>query len=269
MTYPEFLTKPLKPPPLLTASGLFNSLAVIAGASTLVYGATKHLISPMVESLTAARIELHDAADANLSRLVGRLEEAVSEIPAGYGGGGGAAAARKSGDGTRDDASSSAGDDESSYDDPSELFHRDVGVQTSPQPPSTPTTTPANPFRTAAATNTTTAAEAHENPTQHQADRLARLSVAVRGLAADAVHRAESMSETKTVLDAFATDLHGLTWPADSFSGGTSFLYGSAVSSGSNEPDDEIRRAKATIRSVKGVLLSTRTFPATIRYGLE
>lgn len=247
VTYPEFLTAPLKPPPLLTASGLLNSLALIAGASTLVYGATKHLVSPMVESLTAARVELHDAANANLLRLVEKLEGAVSEIPTAGAGYGKKALLGADKEGERSD------DDSSTYDDPSELFHRDVGVQTSP--PSSPPLL----FNTTTTLTTTT------DPTQHQSDRLARLSVAVRNLTSDVVHHAESLSETKNVLDAFNSDLHGLTWPAVGAGGSQSYLYGAA----NNEPDDEIKRAKTNIRGVKGVLLSTRTFPATIRYGLE
>lgn len=250
VTYPEFLTKPTKPPPLITAAGLLNSLTIIAGVSTLVYGATKHLVSPMVASLTQARVDLHEHANDRLANLVDKLEHAVSEIPPGY-----TAAAGKShkliADGGDDDdaASSSTG----TYDDPTELFHRDVGVQTSP-PPSPQSSPFPNPL---AATNPRTPAE----QTQHQADRLARLSVGLLGLAADVVHQVEEIEATKTVLDTFGSELHNLTYPPESFGVGSSYLYGASKA----EPEDEIKRVKTSIRAIKGVLLSTRNFPASVR----
>ncbi|KAF3766379.1 hypothetical protein M406DRAFT_330206 [Cryphonectria parasitica EP155] len=243
VTYPEFLTKPLKPPPLITASGLLNSLGLVAGVSTLVYGATRHLVSPMVETLLEARMDFHQNANKNLTRLVEKLEQTVSEIPAAY-----HSVGKPAGPGVDkadDDASSS-----SSYDDPYELFHRDIGVQTSPLP----SISPSSPDRL---THTST----HAEQTQYQADRLARLSVSVRGLATDVIQQAEEMVETKSVLDQFGSDLHALTYPPASFGVGSSYLYGAARS----EPDDEIKRVKTNIRSVKGVLLSTRSFPASTR----
>lgn len=259
VTYPEFLTKPLKPPPLITASGLLNSLTAIAAASTLIYGATKHLVSPMVTSLTDARVDLHATANTNLTSLVDKLERAVSELPAGYhlahsttgtkkqqlltAAGPGAAA---------DDASSNAAS--STYDDPSELFHRDVGVQTSAPPSPRPFAS------TSLTTTTTTSPNPTTNPTTHQASRLAQLASSVRVLALDQIQLTESLEATKGELDSFSSDLHKLTYPVESFGGGSSYLYGTATK---NEPDDEIKRVKTSIRGVKGMLLSTRSFPAT------
>ncbi|KAJ4416677.1 hypothetical protein N0V82_006586 [Gnomoniopsis sp. IMI 355080] len=255
VTYPEFLTKPTKPPPLITASGLLNSLTIIGGFSTLVYGATKHLVSPMVSSLTQARVEFHEHANDHLTDLVDKLEQAVSEIPPGY------HAAGKSyqhkpladEDHIHDNDNNS---NSSTYDDPTELFHRDVGVQTSappsPKPPSS--SSYLNPL---AAANPRTPAE----QTQHQADRLKRLSVGVRGLAADVVHQAEEIEATKGVLDTLGSELHNLTYPPESFGVGSSYLYGASRT----EPEDEIKRVKTSIRAMKGVLLSTRNFPASVR----
>lgn len=255
VTYPEFLTKPLKPPPLITASGLLNSLGLVAGLSTLVYGATKYLASPMVESLTEARVDFHQTANKNLTRLVEKLEGSVSELPAGYHAitGNRPAAIGPPPPDDPDDA-----DDSSAYDDPSELFHRDVGVQTSPPPPLSPPSTPGGGFPSANSTHTPASAA---DRVRHQADRLARLSAGVRGLAADVVHQAEDTAETKNVLDQFGSDLHNLTWPPEAIGVGSSYLYGSQR----NEPDDEIKKVKMNIRGVKGVLLSTRSFPATTR----
>lgn len=246
ITYPEFLTKPSKPPPLITVSGLLNSLGLVAGFSTLVYGATKHIVSPMVDTLNEARIDFHQTTNKNLTQLVEKLEQTVSELPANYH------------DITGKKAPAAAGEqhdknddgDNSDYDDPSELFHRDVGVQTSPLPPPSP--------------SSAASASGHPSPTeqtQHHADRLDRLSVGVRGLATDAIHQAEDLAQTKSVLDTFGSDLHALTYPPESFGMGSTYLYGAQRS----EPDDEIKRVKQSIRSVKGVLLSTRSFPASTR----
>lgn len=260
VTYPEFLTKPAKPPPLITAAGLANALGAVAGLSATVYGATKYLVSPMVASLTEARVDFHDNAHKHLAHLVDKLEHAVSEIPATYhhhhhtnnnksaAGGGG-------------DARGDKDDDASSYDDPTELFHRDVGVQTSP--PASPAAAAQQQFPY---NNSSDSPPSQQNltpaeTTQYQADRLARISLAARTLAADTVAQADDWAATKAVLDALGGDLHALTYPPESFGMGSSYMYGTAR----NEPDDEIKKAKTNIRSVKGVLLSTRSFPATTR----
>lgn len=263
VTYPEFLTKPAKPPPLITAAGLANALGAVAGLSAAVYGATKYLVSPMVASLTEARVDFHDNAHKHLAHLVDKLEHAVSEIPATYHHhhhtkNSSAAAAAAGGGG---DARGDKDDDASSYDDPTELFHRDVGVQTSP--PASPVAAQQLPYN---AYNSSDSPPSQQKPTpaettQYQADRLARISLAARTLAADTVAQADDWAATKAVLDALGGDLHALTYPPESFGMGSSYMYGTAR----NEPDDEIKKAKTNIRSVKGVLLSTRSFPATTR----
>lgn len=256
VTYPEFLTKPTKPPPLITASGLLNSLTIIGGFSTLVYGATKHLVSPMVSSLTQARVEFHEHANENLTNLVDKLEHAVSEIPPGYHAAGKSHQHKPVADDDHDHDNDN-NSNSSTYDDPTELFHRDVGVQTSAPPsprPPPPSSSYLNPL---AAANPRTPAE----QTQHQADRLKRLSVGVRGLAADVVHQAEEIEATKSVLDTLGSELHNLTYPPESFGVGSNYLYGASRT----EPEDEIKRVKTSIRAMKGVLLSTRNFPASVR----
>ncbi|KAK2607697.1 hypothetical protein N8I77_006358 [Diaporthe amygdali] len=256
ITYPEFLTKPAKPPPLITASGLVNSLGIVAGLSTFVYGATKYLVSPMVDTLTDARVEFHENANKNLSQLVEKLEHAVSEIPESYHTAGKKAAL------TSTHAAApytDAGDDDaSSYDDPTELFHRDVGVQTSP--PSTPGLAGGLSYPTA---DSTGAGAKHSSmvTAQQQADKMGRLISSIRDLSTDLASQADGFGETKNVLDDFGRDLHTLTYPPESFGVSSSYLYGAAR----NEPDDEIKKVKNNIRSVKGVLLSTRSFAAPTR----
>lgn len=256
ITYPEFLTKPTKPPPLITASGLLNSLGIVAGLSTFVYGATKYLVSPMVDSLTEARVDFHENANKNLSRLVEQLEHAVSEIPESY-----HAAGNKAALATNTHAAAeytdAADDDASSYDDPTELFHRDVGVQTSPPPSPGGLSYPTGAAAAAGATTKHSSAVA----TQQQADKMRRLITSIRDLSTDLASQADGFGEAKSVLDDFGRDLHTLTYPPESFGVGSGYLYGSARS----EPEDEIKKVKSNIRSVKGVLLSTRSFAAPTR----
>lgn len=266
ITYPEFLTKPSKPPPLITASGLLNSLGIVAGLSTLVYGATRHLVGPMVETLTDARIDFHDNANKNLARLVEKLEQSVSEIPASY-----HTVGKRSTPETQTSklVEHADADDDSSYDDPTELFHRDVGVQTSP--PATPDSSSntayprgAGGWPSSASDDDTDKNNSSYKPgsgTQQQADKLRNIISSVRGMSSALVSQAEDLAETKNVLGRFGQDLHALTYPPESFGVGSSYLYGS----GRTEPDDEIRRVKNNIRSVKGVLLSTRSFPSVTR----
>ncbi|KAK7723803.1 hypothetical protein SLS64_000134 [Diaporthe eres] len=256
ITYPEFLTKPAKPPPLITASGLLNSLGIVAGLSTFVYGATKYLVSPMVDSLTEARVEFHENANKNLSQLVEKLEHAVSEIPESYHTAGKRAALAGSTHGAAAaEYTDAADDDTSSYDDPTELFHRDVGVQTSPPP------TPGGlSYPTAGGTAASTK-HSSAVATQQQADKMGRLITSIRDLSVDLASQADGFGEAKSALDDFGRDLHALTYPPESFGVGSGYLYGAAR----NEPEDEIKKVKNNIRSVKGVLLSTRSFAAPTR----
>ncbi|KAK4153898.1 peroxisomal membrane anchor protein conserved region-domain-containing protein [Chaetomidium leptoderma] len=238
VTYPEFLTKPTRPPPLVTVNGFLDTLYAFGGLSTLVYGASKFVVEPMVNRLTDARISLHDTANQDLTKLVSKLETTVSEIPASKP----KDAKTLPADGEKDD------DAVSSYDDPTELFHRDIGVQTSLP------TSPSLSFSPSATTETATARQAH---------RLASLITSLQSLNESIGEQTESLGDVQTATDLLKQDADKLSAAASStdFVGGFS-LY-SAVSK--NEPDDEIKRAKENIRRVKGVLLSTRSFPTSTR----
>lgn len=231
VTYPEFLTKPARPPPLVTVNGFLNTLYAFGGLSTLVYGASKFVVEPMVNTLTEARISLHDTANQDLTKLVSKLESTVSELPPPK---------------PKDTPVDKDDDAVSSYDDPTELFHRDIGVQTSL--PTSPQQPPAQPATVAA------------NPTVAHTQNLLRLTNAVKTLNEGLVDHTESLGDVQTVLDMLKQDLDKLSAAAATdFVGGFS-LYGAASK---NEPDDEIKKAKENIRRVKGVLLSTRSFPAS------
>ncbi|KAH6620936.1 peroxisomal membrane anchor protein conserved region-domain-containing protein [Chaetomium sp. MPI-SDFR-AT-0129] len=242
VTYPEFLTKPTRPPPLVTVNGFLNTLYAFGGLSTVVYGASKFIVEPMVNTLTEARISLHNKANDDVAKLVSKLETVVSEIPP-----------PKPKD-LKTLPAHATGDDDtaSSCDDPTELFHRDIGVQTSPQLQSQPTP----------ASNPETNKET--NPTAYQTARLIRLTATLKNFNETLTDQTETLGDVHTVMDVLQQDVEKLSAAAAAtdFSGGYS-LYGAASR---NEPEDEIRKAKENIRRVKGVLLSTRSFPtSTVR----
>ncbi|KAK0634714.1 peroxisomal membrane anchor protein conserved region-domain-containing protein [Bombardia bombarda] len=238
ITYPEFLTKPTRPPPLMTANGLLNTLYAFGGVSALIYGTSKFVVEPMVDSLTAARVSFHETTSQSLAKVTEKLESTVSEIPPAKK----IDTAAHTDDGAADDASSS-------YDDPSEMFHRDIGVQTS---------APASPVLGAM---TTTTSREEERPSVQQARRLTELVASVRAVSDGLVSLTDKSIDLKGVLGVFKDELDVMSAANNNVDmvGGYS-LYGGA---NRNEPDDEIKKAKENIRRVKGVLLSTRSFPAT------
>ena len=81
ITYPEFLLRPQKPPPLVTAQRLVYAAYAFAGISTLTYGVSKFVIQPMLDSLTSAREELAFTALQDLEKLNAKLETTVSHVP--------------------------------------------------------------------------------------------------------------------------------------------------------------------------------------------
>ncbi|KAK2003526.1 hypothetical protein LX36DRAFT_650935 [Colletotrichum falcatum] len=241
ITYPEFLTKSTRPPPLVTANGILNTIYAFAGFSTLLYGTSKYLVAPMVENLTEARSDLHDTTSRNLAKIIKKLESTVSEVPA-------AKATAGDGEAYRDDASSSSADD------PTEMFHRDIGTQTSVPP--TPRFGDSG-FETAG----TAPDHRNRSASDWQAEKLARLKSSADLLKTTVVTDAEDLADLKSRMDVLKDDLVQLAYPSPQDYGNYSFYGGPRK----NEPDDEIKKARDNIRRVKGVLLSTRNFPASAR----
>jgi hypothetical protein len=184
----------------------------------------------MVENLTDARVELHDTASTKLDNLVTKLEQTVSVIPP----------SRKPTDGA---SVTDAADD---IDDPAEMFHRDVGTQTS---------LPPSPFPPVAKDPTA-------SPSQHQVDRLTTLAKSLSALKDDYRTQSEDLEDVKTLIDVFRDDLDALTYGSQ-----TDFVGGYDVYNRQRrtEPEDEIKKVRDNIRRVKGVLLSTRNFPTSTR----
>ncbi|RCI12989.1 hypothetical protein L249_0019 [Ophiocordyceps polyrhachis-furcata BCC 54312] len=228
VTYPEFLAKPVRPPPLVTTYRLFNTLYGFAGIATLLYGISKYYVAPMVDELTDARSGLYATANRKLLALLSALESSVSTIPAG------------ASHGAHADAASDA-------EDPFEMFHRDIGTQTS---------LPVSP--TVAAQSQSIAASAADR----QTDRLCDAVRALSGLKDQYRSHSEDLENVRTLLDVLRDDLDSMTYGSRSQFHGGYEIYGAAKRI---EPDDEIRKVRDNIRRVKGILLSTRSFPSSTR----
>lgn len=246
VTYPEFLTKPQRPPPLVTTQSLLNTLYGFAGLSTLVYGMSKYVAGPMIENLNGARQELHDTTASRLEELVKQLERTVSVVPP-------PAHAVLSGNLPASAATTTINDEDNEDDDedPAEMFHRDVGTQTS--------------FSDAL----TSAADDAEQPEAKQpavlqhATGVTKLAKCISGLRDAVVSQSGDFEDIKAQVEHFREDLDRMIFPQMDFTPGS---YGMISQAGSkNEPEDEVRRARDNIRRIKGVLLSTRSFPASTR----
>ncbi|KAI1821690.1 peroxisomal membrane anchor protein conserved region-domain-containing protein [Xylaria intraflava] len=232
ITYPEFLTKPERPPPLITPSRLANIVAVAGGVWALFYGIAGLAVGPMADKLNDSRAEYYSHVNTKLTKLVEKLERTASEVP------------YKNGKPLKPQQHDRAiNDNESVSSDPTELFHRDIGTQTSPRPSFTGATSDA--------------ANGTEKPIDSQARRLAAIGSALRDTGVRHMENAASKADLKAQFDEIQGHLDKLAYPpVQDFSNFGGYGYGQ-----STEPDDEFKKTKNAIRSVKGLLLSTRSFP--------
>lgn len=212
-----------------------------------IYGASTYMITPMMASLNEARLSLAGTALANLKRLNSLLENSVSEIPV-----------EAKQHVALGDELHGGRSETSSVSDPTELFHVDVGTQTSPV-----LSRPLSPSNGMLATSTDGLAAL-----SHQETRLKDLHsylsdvVEVTDEVGDAdAAVADSVRELSTYLDSLIDS---------SLYYGSSHVYGGLLGgSGSlnrgqstTRSDDAVTTIKAEIRGIKGVLLSARNFPA-------
>ncbi|CAI7672215.1 unnamed protein product [Penicillium pancosmium] len=253
ITYPEFLFEANKPPPLVTMNRVLYTIYGAAGLGASIYGASEYLVKPMLATLTSARHELASTAQENLSKLNEKLEQSVTVIPAHL-------TARKTSPIDDDDESN---DTDSVTSDPTELFHRDMGTQTSPE---------TSESSIAAIEKESKAPDA---PTQAVNNHMSRLeSIQSQLKEVNGVDKDSSTLEDD--LRSKLTDLHhyldGLIYAAPSYSSSTpSYGLYSSTTNGTDSAamgvkkseDEAIAGFKAEIRGVKGALLSARNFPTS------
>ncbi|KAI4200612.1 MAG: hypothetical protein LQ348_001738 [Seirophora lacunosa] len=223
ITYPEFLLHSRKPPPLITANNLINTFYLFSGTAAAIYGTSKYIVDPMLESLTSARHSLFEGAQSNVDTLNEKLGKAVSIIP-------------KDGAKLSEEAREMEDDVSETTEDISPLFNRTVGTQTSPPPsPSTSSAHSPNP-------------PPQDVISTHETS-LQSLQASLSSLLPPPGFRGGAKSSSQDI-DSQLTDLKdyldGLAFPALRDEG---------------SKDDAVNKLKADIRGVKGVLLSARNFP--------
>jgi hypothetical protein len=185
----------------------------------------------MLATLTESRLSLASTAQTNLSKLITQLEGMVSEIPAGA-----------------QHRQEEKDEDEESNEDPTELFHRDIGVQTSPlhseagSRPSTPTP---------------------DSVLTEQTSRLKSLKETLSELIEDSTSEGHDVVELEATIGVLKEYLDGMAYVTPTYNFGVVGGVGGygAGRDGGKEADDEISRVKAGIKSMKGALLSARSFP--------
>lgn len=186
----------------------------------------------MLESLTVARHSLFETASSNLETLNEKLESVVSHVPHSAG---------QVGTGKHDE-DHYEDDNESETSDPTELFHRDTGTQTSP---------PFSPSSSSSSVNYLDPLAS--TPGSSATSRLKDLHTDLSSILSSTTSAADEDDFVKLGLNNLRDCLHDVRYGRN-----PTALRGETSRS---SLDQEINSVKAEIRGVKGVLLSARSFP--------
>ncbi|KAH9875008.1 hypothetical protein J1614_004496 [Plenodomus biglobosus] len=231
VTYPEFLATNEKPPPLMTTARLVTTAYVTGGLMASIYGLSNYIIAPMTENLAESRHDFAQHTQEQLKRLNEQLAKAVSVDPA-----------------SKAKIIKDVADDVSEADsDPTELYHRDYGTQTTPtlsRRPSASNTTDPQPLVTA-----------HEN-------RLKIIKSHLQELKSNRESSRTSQDSLRTKVSELSTYLSEMSYQNQYYS--NMGFYGSpnyGVNGSKDGKNDQIEAVKGDIRAVKGVFLSARNFP--------
>ena len=196
-----------------------------------VYGLSKYIIAPMAHSLAEARHDFAAHTQEQLVVLNKKLGEAVSVDPANK--------VKKT--------TSEIGDNVSEADsDPTELYHRDYGTQTTP-----------NLSRRPSLVET----DAHPTVTAHE-KRLKIITSHLNELASNRTSNRVSHDSLQTKVSDLTSYLNDMSYQNQYYSN-MNGLYGGTygLPSGKDGKKDQIDVLKQDIRAVKGVFLSARNFP--------
>ncbi|OAX78873.1 hypothetical protein ACJ72_06814 [Emergomyces africanus] len=252
ITYPEFLMHAQKPPPLVTLQGVMYTLYGAAGLAATLYGASQFLINPMLSELSRARHELAETAKRNLGTLNEKLENTVSSIPPTQ-----QSASQHEQQLIDDDAVSVTSD-------PTELFHRDIATQTSPDLSPSFTTTIEDP-EAAGLSPSEKAVNMHVKRLQSISSRLTDYLSQEDDSGTTQNSTENSLWDLKKYVEGLiynnpppylGSNLYGI------YNDSSGSMRSDGNSSNASKEDDGIAAFKAEIRSVKGTLLSARNFPA-------
>ena len=247
ITYPEFLTQSTAAPPLITVKRVLNTLYMTTAAAATIYGTSKYLIEPMMESLTEARHDLAEHAKGKLETLNSNLELIVSEVPSS-----GKVRSRP------DDMTKDSESVDSTDSDPTELFHVDIGTQTSPIQ-----------SRRSSTSSSITSTPAKDAKLLIQQSRLKDLNTHLSDLLEDS-NGVESADDVAANVSDLRTYLDGIIYSSPHSNGnlysniiGSSGVGGIGGLRGAGPEDDAIGNIKGEIRGIKGILLSARNFPGS------
>ncbi|KAF2116483.1 peroxisomal membrane anchor protein conserved region-domain-containing protein [Lophiotrema nucula] len=233
VTYPEFLTKAEKPPPLITTQRLLNTAYITGGLMASMYGLSKYIIAPMTQNLTESRHDFASHASEQLGEFNQRLEGAVSTDPA-----------------SKPKKILDAADDISEADsDPTELYHRDFGTQTTPTLSRRP--------------SVSSTSEVEKSVVTGHEDRLKIIASHLKELEASRNNDYASSDSLRTKLSDLTTYLGEMSYQNQYYSNiGGIYSSNYGLPKTKDGKDDQIEVLKADIRAVKGVFLSARNFPA-------
>ncbi|KAL5003549.1 peroxisomal membrane anchor protein conserved region-domain-containing protein [Aspergillus recurvatus] len=262
ITYPEFLLHQSKPPPLVTLRSVLYTLYGAAGIGATIYGAGEYLVKPMLAALTNARHDLAQTVEENLKKLNEKLEQNVSQIPPSLI----VKCATLLGDATEEDI-------ESITSDPTELFHRDIGTQTSQDLTQPSSVTSASNTIESTSSDSITAVMTHQK-------RLETIGFHLRELG-DAQSQSSTLHDTtRSRINDLHHYLDRLMYSKNSYPYSSAMGYGgystpgldsggSAALGVGKAEEDAISNFRAEIRGVKGALLSARNFPSGRSAGLR
>ncbi|KAF2741038.1 DUF726-domain-containing protein [Polyplosphaeria fusca] len=224
-----------KPPPLITTQRLLNTTYIAGGLMATMYGLSKYIIAPMVERLVESRHDLASHAQEHLSEFNKRLGDVTSIDPANK--------PKSSVSDTLDDISEADSD-------PTELFHRDFGTQTTPS--------------LSRRSSVSDGPEVEQSIAIKHQNRLKILTAHLSELQATHTNDKASSNSLKTKLSDLTTYLGDMTYQNQYQNGMGSMLFGpsSGPPKTKDGKDDQIEILKSDIRAVKGVFLSARNFPA-------
>ncbi|KAI8934887.1 hypothetical protein NX059_008559 [Plenodomus lindquistii] len=230
VTYPEFLATNEKPPPLMTTARLMTTAYVTGGLMASIYGLSKYIIAPMTENLAESRHDFAQHTQEQLKKLNEQLGKAVSVDPA-----------------SKAKIVKDVADDVSEADsDPTELYHRDYGTQTTPTLSRRPSVTSTDPQPLVTA---------HEN-------RLKIIKSHLQEIESNRTSSSTSQDSLRTKVSDLSAYLTEMSYQNQYYSN-MGFYGQSYGANGSKDgKNDQIEAVKSDIRAVKGVFLSARNFPA-------
>jgi hypothetical protein len=196
----------------------------------------------MEAALTQSRHELLTHTSEQLGDLNSRMTNMVSAVPQSN------SLLLKSG---KEHGYADNDSDTTSDSDPTELFHRDFGTQTSPV------------LSRRASSSEDSSTDTPSDVTTSHESRLKIMASHLKDLETSGKSNLDTEDDIAKQLSALTSYLNEMSFSSPYYRYGANYSWStpSAGSTSGSAKDDEIEKLKTEIRSVKGVLLSTRNFP--------